>query len=206
MARRAGERPATAEHSKNEAVAKIATKVVNAAYNAFGSGLHEALVLSGCLILAGAVVAALTIHRKPGETSSSNGTRRAPCAGSRALRTERSPVEHGHASSDLSHTRSPRWSARACRGLRIGGHAGPEEGSMKFDTMLAGLTEAPAHARRLEDLGVDGAFTFEGPHDVFTPLVLAAAPPPDSTSQPTWPSPFLATPCSSRTRRTICSS
>ena len=45
---------------------------------------------------------------------------------------------------------------------------------MKFDTMLSGLTEAPAHAHRLEQLGVDGAFTFEGPHDVFTPLVLAA--------------------------------
>ena len=58
----------SAEHNKNAAVAKIATKVVNAAYNAFGSGLHEALLLSGCLILAGAVVAALTIHRKPGET------------------------------------------------------------------------------------------------------------------------------------------
>ena len=43
------------------------TKVVNAAYDAFGSGLHEALVLSGCLILAGAVVAACTIHRRPGE-------------------------------------------------------------------------------------------------------------------------------------------
>ncbi len=45
---------------------------------------------------------------------------------------------------------------------------------MKIDTMLAGLEEAPAHARRLEQLGVDGAFTFEGPHDVFTPLILAA--------------------------------
>jgi probable F420-dependent oxidoreductase len=45
---------------------------------------------------------------------------------------------------------------------------------VKFDTMLSGPTEAPAHARRLEQLGVDGAFTFEGPHDVFTPLVLAA--------------------------------
>src|ERR1700733_4494661 len=45
---------------------------------------------------------------------------------------------------------------------------------MKFDTMLAGLKDAPAHARRLEELGVDGAFTFEGPHDVFTPLILAA--------------------------------
>ena len=35
-----------AEHNKNAAVAHIATKVVNAAYNAFGSGLHEALLLS----------------------------------------------------------------------------------------------------------------------------------------------------------------
>ncbi len=45
---------------------------------------------------------------------------------------------------------------------------------MKIDTMLAGLEDAPAHARRLEELGVDGAFTFEGSHDVFTPLILAA--------------------------------
>ena len=45
---------------------------------------------------------------------------------------------------------------------------------MKFDTMLAGLDDAAAHACRLEELGVDGAFTFEGPHDVFTPLILAA--------------------------------
>ncbi|MGA2932452.1 MAG: TIGR03617 family F420-dependent LLM class oxidoreductase [Acidimicrobiales bacterium] len=45
---------------------------------------------------------------------------------------------------------------------------------MKIDTLLAGLEDAPAHARRLEQLGVDGAFTFEGPHDVFTPLILAA--------------------------------
>jgi MFS family permease len=57
-----------AEHSNNAAVAKIATKVVNAAYQAFGSGLHVALVLSGSLILAGAVVASLTIHRPKGET------------------------------------------------------------------------------------------------------------------------------------------
>ena len=46
---------------------------------------------------------------------------------------------------------------------------------MKIDTMLSGLEEAGDHARRLEAVGVDGAFTFEGPHDVFTPLVLAAA-------------------------------
>ena len=58
----------SAEHSKNAAVARIATKVVNAAYDAFGSGLHEALLLSGSLILLGAVVAALTIHRVRGET------------------------------------------------------------------------------------------------------------------------------------------
>jgi len=58
----------SAEHSKNAAVARIAAKVVNAAYDAFGSGLHEALVLSGSLILAGAVVAAATVHHRPGET------------------------------------------------------------------------------------------------------------------------------------------
>jgi probable F420-dependent oxidoreductase len=45
---------------------------------------------------------------------------------------------------------------------------------VKIDTLLSGLEEAADHARRLELLGVDGAFTFEGPHDVFTPLVLAA--------------------------------
>jgi probable F420-dependent oxidoreductase len=45
---------------------------------------------------------------------------------------------------------------------------------MKFETMVSGLDGVAAQARLLEDLGVDGAFTFEGPHDVFTPLVLAA--------------------------------
>jgi EmrB/QacA subfamily drug resistance transporter len=58
----------SAEHSKNEAVARIATKVVNAAYEAFGSGLHEALALSGSLILVGAVVSFFTIHRTRGQT------------------------------------------------------------------------------------------------------------------------------------------
>jgi EmrB/QacA subfamily drug resistance transporter len=57
-----------AEHSKNAAVAKIATKVVNAAYQAFGSGLHLALEISGVLLLLGALVAALTIHRTAGQT------------------------------------------------------------------------------------------------------------------------------------------
>ena len=65
----AGGRPSSAEHSKNATVARIATKVVNAAYSAFGSGLHEALEISGVLLLAGAVVAALTVHRSHhGET------------------------------------------------------------------------------------------------------------------------------------------
>ncbi len=45
---------------------------------------------------------------------------------------------------------------------------------MKIDTMLSGLGGAAEQARRLEALGVDGAFTFEGPHDVFLPLAVAA--------------------------------
>ena len=57
-----------AEHSKNQVIAKIATKVVNAAYEAFGSGLHLALEISGALLLLGAVVAVLTIHRTAGQT------------------------------------------------------------------------------------------------------------------------------------------
>jgi probable F420-dependent oxidoreductase len=46
---------------------------------------------------------------------------------------------------------------------------------VRFDTQLAGLEEAPDDARRIEAIGVDGAYTFEGPYDVFTPLILAAA-------------------------------
>jgi EmrB/QacA subfamily drug resistance transporter len=57
----------SAEHSKNAAIAKIATKVINAAYQAFGSGLHLALDISGAGILVGAAVALLTIHRVKGE-------------------------------------------------------------------------------------------------------------------------------------------
>jgi probable F420-dependent oxidoreductase len=55
--------------------------------------------------------------------------------------------------------------------------AGCHHGHMarpSIDTRLSGLENAADEARRLEALGVDGAFTFEGPHDVFTPLVLAA--------------------------------
>jgi len=57
-----------AEHSKNAAIAKIATKVVHAAYMAFGSGLHEALEISGVLLLAGAVVSVVTLHRVRGQS------------------------------------------------------------------------------------------------------------------------------------------
>jgi MFS family permease len=57
----------SAEHSKDAAIAKIATKVVHAAYQAFGTGLHIALDLSAGLLVCGAVVAAFTVHRVPGE-------------------------------------------------------------------------------------------------------------------------------------------
>ncbi|HEX3980366.1 MAG TPA: MFS transporter, partial [Acidimicrobiales bacterium] len=56
-----------AEHSKNAVIAKIATKIVNAAYEAFGSGLHLDLEISGALLLLGALVAALTIRRTAGQ-------------------------------------------------------------------------------------------------------------------------------------------
>ncbi|MGP8060194.1 MAG: MFS transporter [Acidimicrobiales bacterium] len=58
----------SAEHSKNAEIARIATKVVDAAYQAFGSGLHLALEISGILLVVGAVVAATTMHKKGGAT------------------------------------------------------------------------------------------------------------------------------------------
>src|SRR5437867_3825460 len=47
---------------------------------------------------------------------------------------------------------------------------------MKIDAPLltTDLREVPAEARALERLGYDGTFTFEGPHDPFFPLLLAA--------------------------------
>ncbi len=47
---------------------------------------------------------------------------------------------------------------------------------MKIDTMLSTpkLFDVPAAARRIEALGYDGTFTFEGPHEPFFPLLLAA--------------------------------
>ncbi len=48
---------------------------------------------------------------------------------------------------------------------------------MKLDTQLWGLADAGQRAATLAGLGFDGVFTFEGPNDVFTPLVVAAAHP-----------------------------
>ena len=46
---------------------------------------------------------------------------------------------------------------------------------MKLDAALMGdFRESGASARRLEALGFDGAWSFEGPHDAFLPLALAA--------------------------------
>lgn len=47
---------------------------------------------------------------------------------------------------------------------------------MQLDAALltSTLADAGPAARRLEALGYDGAFTFEGPHDPFLPLALAA--------------------------------
>jgi probable F420-dependent oxidoreductase len=47
---------------------------------------------------------------------------------------------------------------------------------MKVDAPLvaASLAQVPAAARAIEAAGFDGAYTFEGPHDPFLPLVLAA--------------------------------
>ena len=46
---------------------------------------------------------------------------------------------------------------------------------MKLDIQLdARPDQAAARARELLEAGVDGLFTFEGPHDVFLPLIVAA--------------------------------
>ena len=63
-----GGQASAAEHSKNAEIARIATKVVHAAYDAFGSGLHLALLVSGLLILVGGVVATFTIRHSPEDT------------------------------------------------------------------------------------------------------------------------------------------
>ncbi len=45
---------------------------------------------------------------------------------------------------------------------------------MKVLTALFGPTDAVDRARALKEAGASGVFTFEGPHDVFAPLTLAA--------------------------------
>ena len=46
---------------------KIGDQILGAAYNAFGTGLHLALHISAALLLSGAVVTVLTLHRDKGE-------------------------------------------------------------------------------------------------------------------------------------------
>lgn len=46
---------------------------------------------------------------------------------------------------------------------------------MKIMTALFSPTDAVERAQLLREAGACGVFTFEGPHDVFTPLVLASA-------------------------------
>jgi probable F420-dependent oxidoreductase len=46
---------------------------------------------------------------------------------------------------------------------------------VKVMTALFGPTDAIDRAQVLREAGASGVFTFEGPHDVFTPLALAAA-------------------------------
>ena len=56
-----------ATHSSNAAIARIATKVLDAAYEAFGAGLHLSLDVAGGALLAGALVVAVTVHHHRGE-------------------------------------------------------------------------------------------------------------------------------------------
>ena len=47
--------------------------------------------------------------------------------------------------------------------------------AVKIDVMLSGsVLDAAQRARELEQIGVDGVFSFENAHDVFFPLVAAA--------------------------------
>lgn len=48
---------------------------------------------------------------------------------------------------------------------------------MKVFAALYGLADAADRARELRDAGATGVATFEGPHDVFAPLTLAATVP-----------------------------
>ncbi len=46
--------------------------------------------------------------------------------------------------------------------------------SFKLDTQLRSFTDAAREADQLAEAGIDGVFSFEGPHDGFVPLTLAA--------------------------------
>ena len=46
--------------------------------------------------------------------------------------------------------------------------------SFLIDTQIRGMATAADEVRELATAGVDGAFSFEGPHDGFVPLILAA--------------------------------
>ena len=61
---------------------------------------------------------------------------------------------------------------------------------MQVDTALYGLADSGDRARALESIGFDGVFAFEGPHDVFVPLVLAA----EATDLRVWPNVAIAFP------------
>ncbi|MCB1010198.1 MAG: TIGR03617 family F420-dependent LLM class oxidoreductase [Microthrixaceae bacterium] len=61
---------------------------------------------------------------------------------------------------------------------------------MQVDAPIYSLEGAAERAVALEALGFDGVFTFEGPHDVFVPLVLAAA----ATELRTWSNVAIAFP------------
>lgn len=56
-----------AEHSHTVHIANLATKVIHAAYDAFGAGLHLSFDIAGGLLVVSAIVAAATVHRRSGE-------------------------------------------------------------------------------------------------------------------------------------------
>jgi probable F420-dependent oxidoreductase len=63
----------------------------------------------------------------------------------------------------------------AAAGAEQRGLAGLEGGDMRVQLQVEGSPEKVSHhAREIELSGADGVFTFEGQHDVFLPLVVAA--------------------------------
>ena len=60
------------------------------------------------------------------------------------------------------------------RRLAPGGYLRGAMVTFKLDTQLRSFAGAAAEAAELAEAGVDGVFTFEGPHDGFVPLIVAA--------------------------------